>query len=95
MVINMRNWEGKLVEMEVPNKHLFLGSCKGVALMPRGSKDGHICFLVLTEDDGNWFVSTNSSSSFWIDDLIKQLTRAKKWMKKNALKEGCGHRFKP
>ena len=51
----------------------FLGSCKGVELIRRGENDNHICFDILTEDDGNWFSSKEPSSSFWIKDLIEQL----------------------
>ena len=59
----------------------FKGECKGVRLVPRGANDNHICIEILTEDDGNWFESNQSFSSYWIDDLIEQLTLAKQYMK--------------
>jgi hypothetical protein len=46
-------------EIEVPDEHLFLGRCKGVALVPRGKDDPHVCIYICTEDDGNWFISSN------------------------------------
>ena len=58
----------------------FKGECKGIRLFPRGVNDNHICIVILTEDDGNWFVSDHYFSSFWTDDLIKQLQLAKAYM---------------
>ena len=51
----------------------FLGACKGVRLVKRGPDDPHICLLILTEDDDNWFPSKEPFSSFWLDDLLVQL----------------------
>lgn len=82
--------------LEVLEEYLFLGGCQGVALIPRGENDNHICFLIVTEDDGNWFASKNSSSSFWLEDLEHQLKKAKDWMDNNADPDpdGFGYRFK-
>jgi len=85
-------YQNKIIE--VPEKHLFLGSCHGIALLPRGENDKHICFIILTEDDGLWFCSKNSSSSGWLGELILQLERAEKWLKKNAVGEVYGYRFR-
>uniref|UniRef100_A0A6M3LLD9 Uncharacterized protein n=1 Tax=viral metagenome TaxID=1070528 RepID=A0A6M3LLD9_9ZZZZ len=90
----MRLYESE-IETEVLDEHLFLGECAGIALIPRGPLDNHIMFIILTEDDGNWFVSNDGFSSFWLDDLHIQLNRAKKWMEKNATKDGdFGYKFK-
>jgi hypothetical protein len=59
----------------------FLGEQFGVSLTPRGDKDNHICFTILSEDDGSWFTKDVSASSYWIDDLIEQLQMAKRYMK--------------
>jgi hypothetical protein len=59
----------------------FKGHCKGVRLTPRGVNDNHICFEILTEDDGNWFTSDLYSSSHWCEDLITQLNLALEFMK--------------
>lgn len=59
----------------------FKGKCKGIKLIKRGENDNHICFQILTEDDGDWFVDgTNLASCYWIDDLIEQLQRAKAYI---------------
>jgi hypothetical protein len=59
----------------------FKGHCKGVRLVPRGVNDNHICFEILTEDDGNWFLSENSSSSHWCEELIAMMQMALEYMK--------------
>ena len=83
-------------ELFIKNDHLFLGSCAGIALTKRGPTDPHIMFLILTEDDENWFISNNGFSSFWIDDLEIQIKKAKEWMENNAIKDpsGFGYTFK-
>ena len=60
-------------------KITFKGRCKGVELIKRGINDNHICINILTEDDGNWFVSKSEIgfSSSWIDELIEQLQTLK------------------
>ena len=60
----------------------FLGVCKGVHLDKRGENDNHITVQILTEDDGNWFASEKGFSSYWIDDLINQLQKAKEFLEK-------------
>lgn len=86
-------------DIEIPNKHLFLGENQGVALIPRGPGDNHIIVVFLVEDDGNWSVSRNqvvSFSNFWIRDLMEQLQAAEQWMVTNAVKDpsGFGYCFK-
>jgi len=77
-------------------KQKFLGSQFAVALVDRGENDKHICFEIFGEDDGHWFRVGHGSSSFWIDDLIKQLQLAKEYMEKHEAKDkdGYGHEFK-
>lgn len=84
---------GKMV-FDVPEKHLFLGTCHGIALVPRGKNDNHICFYILTEDDGVWFVSNNMGSTYWLHDLKKQLQQVEKWLSENAIKVDYGYMFK-
>lgn len=58
----------------------FKGECKGVRLSARGAGDDHICLQILTEDDEQWFASSQPFSSSWIDELIEQLQRTKLWL---------------
>ena len=81
-------------------KITFKGRCKGVELIKRGINDNHICINILTEDDGNWFVSKSEIgfSSSWIDELIEQLQNAKKYIETQEpdMYEGrqYGYKFK-
>lgn len=77
----------------IPNQHLFLGECKGVGLVPRGNNDNHILVLILTEDDGDWFISESGFSSFWIEDLKEQLQAAADWMERHATKDPSGYGY--
>lgn len=101
MIIHDKDWENNPVELHIGNEHTFLGECTGIALVPRGVGDGHIkgdhiTYLILVEDDGNWFVSRYPVSIYWLDDLEKQIKQVKVWLKRNAVKEknGYGYRFK-
>ena len=96
MIIYGKNWKNENIELDVPHDHLFLGTCEGIALVPRSKTDNHICFIILTEDDGYWYFGTNSysTSSFWLDDLQIEIGKAKKWMEQNAEKEQYGYKFK-
>lgn len=80
---------------QIPIKS-FRGSCFGVNLVKRGPDDPHICFQIIVEDDENWFDREQSNgSSFWIDELIEQLTAAKQYMNANTLPDGqYGFKFK-
>ena len=79
----------------------FKGKCLGVRLYPRSSEDPHVCFELLTEDEGNWLLGLNGPSSFWLPDLITALSKARTWMNKNCIKEQaedgttCGYKFSP
>jgi hypothetical protein len=55
------------------------GVQSGVRLEARASGvlDKHIIVQLLGEDDGNWFKVGNGISSFWLDDLIEVLQKAK------------------
>lgn len=94
MELFRRNELGEIHTIEAKEEHLFLGVCCGIALVPRGKSDNHICFIILTEDDGNWFVTNNLLSTHWLPDLEKQLEYAKSWLIKNAEKDSYGYRFK-
>ena len=62
----------------------FFGELHGVRLVWRGPKDPHICFEILSEDDGHWFYSNGSASTSWLPLLIKVLKYANQWMIKNC-----------
>ena len=72
-------------------KHLmeFKGGQFGIRLHPRGPGDPHVCFRILSEDDDFWHETDVDASSAWIDDLIRQLTAAKKRMARMK-KSRCG-----
>jgi len=87
-------------EIDIPNNHCFLGECCGVALVPRGEKDNHILFVILGEDDEQWFLQSydgkyncHGTSSYWMDDLLEQLNQAKAWLKRNAEKDPSGYGY--
>lgn len=69
----------------------FRGECQGVGLQKRGPDDNHVCFIILTEDDGYWFVTKwpeQGTSSYWLPELIDCLEQAKDWLHRNAEKDG-------
>ena len=59
----------------------FKGECIGVRLVRRGTKDKHICFNMLIEDDEFWSETNFQVSSAWIDETIEQLKLAKEYMR--------------
>lgn len=71
-------------DSKTPTIALFLGDCSGIRLVWRMENDPHVCFEVLSEDDGHWFIRSDSSSSYWMPDLMKALKAAEKWMKANC-----------
>jgi hypothetical protein len=74
----------------------ILGQQFGIEFRKRGLDDSHVCLFLLTEDDEYWHQVGNGFSSFWLDDLINQLTAAKKYMRDNCEPDkGGGFRFKP
>ena len=72
----------------------FFGSQSGVLLINRGINDNHICFLIIAEDDGNWFTSENSMSTFWLSDLKQVLCEVEVWLNAFATKTKWGWEFK-
>ena len=73
----------------------FKGRCMGVRLVPRDANDPHVCFELLTEDDGFWLSGVSCPSSYWLPDLIQVLSKARTWMNKNCVKTEYGWDFKP
>jgi hypothetical protein len=63
---------------------VFLGACCGIGLKKRGDGDPHVVFYFLVEDDGNWFVSQNGLSSFWVFDFNRVWSEAQSWMRENC-----------
>lgn len=79
----LQPWE-HVSEKVKPYKKIFLGGQFGIVLKNRGENDNHVCFQILNEDDGNWFISETGTSSSWLDDLKYVLTETEKWIKKNC-----------
>ena len=82
----------------------ILGKCLGVEFVARGEhsvseyvgkeKDKHIVIQLLVEDDGIWHKVGNGFSSFWLDDLIEVLNKARKILDTMPEDNGVGHKFK-
>lgn len=68
----------------------------GVRLEPREDGDNHVCVQIISEDDGNWSESGEYFSSFWLNDLIDVLIKARRLMEKKCKKQkvGFGYEFK-
>ena len=64
---------------------IIFGSQFAIRLVARGPNDNHICYEILHEDDGNWFLSEASTSSYWLPDLINVCKQTEEWMKANAV----------
>ncbi len=73
----------------------FLGVCHGVGLSWRGPRDKHVCFTIFSGDDGHWYTSENSASSFWLPEVIRLLQEAQAWIEQNCRhsKDKCGWTF--
>ena len=84
MEVDINTKFNETLPVDIPDEYLILGECSGVALLPRGSEDDHICFIILSEDDGHWFQSHSGWSSYWLEDVRKQMERAEAWCKVNA-----------
>ncbi len=71
----------------------FLGNCMGVEITHRGPGDGHACFKILVEDDGNWLEKAHMSS-FWLDELVEMLHMAHHYMEENLEPDAYGYKFR-
>lgn len=72
---------------------LFKESTIGVKLSERGFNDSHILFSLLIEDDDSWHETTFNVSSSFIDETIKVLKKAKKYMEKQTKDVNFGYKF--
>jgi hypothetical protein len=56
-----------------------------VGLHERTRVDRHVCFTILSKDDGNWFIEGDGgSSSYWLADVAGVLAEAMVWCKENC-----------
>lgn len=69
---------------------VIMGGQFAIGLYKRGDDDKHVCVDIVHEDDGNWFLSENGFSSYWLPELQKLLEEAADWMKKNCLEDKVG-----
>jgi len=69
-----------LFEENLPVIETFKGTCCGVVLYQRAEGDPHICFDILGEDDGNWFLARNGASTCWLYDLQIQMGLAMNYL---------------
>jgi hypothetical protein len=77
-------------------EHAIFHRCHGIVFQKRGQGDPHVCVLTITEDDGNWFISTSSRgfSSYWLPKYIELLQEAQKWLEENCDDDSHGWRFR-
>ena len=71
-------------------EHSILGDCHGVLFIRRGKNDPHVCVQPITEDDGNWFLSSNPFSSFWLPEYIRVMKWAQDWLEEECDKDPSG-----
>lgn len=72
----------------------------GVGLVNRGRNDNHVCYVLLSCDDGAWSVSSGASSSYYIPELVMLLAVVNEWIETNCAPDmydgrQYGWRFKP
>lgn len=67
------------------------GECVGVRFVRRGPSDPHICLCLLIEDDEIWHETDFEVSSYWIDDMIDTLVRAKARLRRVATTSPDGY----
>lgn len=72
------------------NKVTFKGEMFGVEIRDRGENDTHKVVTLLGEDDEFWHRIT-TFSSYWIDDLIRQLEITKAHLEKHSHKGKHGY----
>jgi hypothetical protein len=60
-------------------KRQYKGEFFGVDISEKKDSKFNICLM--TEDDGHWtYIEDHTFDSIWIDDLITQLEKAKKYV---------------
>ena len=86
----------KEIKATLGARHVIFGSQFGIAFLQRGENDPHICLSILSEDDGNWFISKEDWSSFWLLDLQSVVLRTYEYLTKhcNIDRDGFGFEFK-
>lgn len=84
----------KYFDPETPELTYDVG---GIDFVERGQNDKHVCITLFDEDDG-YFWEISNFSSFWLDDMIDLLQRAKSELETNTErfeKDGeWGYKFK-
>lgn len=77
----------------LPIVHVVKGGCMGVAIHYRGPNDPHLCFALLSEDDENWFLKSNSgspsASTAWLEEMVEVLEMAQYWMEEHCERDGA------
>ena len=70
--------------------HVIYGKLSGVCIHTLRTDDNNLYFTMLCEDDGGWFVSSDTISAFWLNDTRKVLRETDLWLKRNAIKGQWG-----
>lgn len=75
--------------MAVKTSIVFNGECIRVHLDPRGVDDDRVMVSIFVKYDENWFKRVEVSS-YWIDEMIAQLQKAKKYMDESCIPDVDG-----
>ena len=72
------------------------GKCHGIGLRERSTNklDKHVCFQILSEDDGHWWYEENFSSSHWLLEMIELLEEAHQYLRKHCEMDICSQNGK-
>lgn len=72
-------------------KHLILGDCHGIGFHARSHENNDVMVVLLTEDDGQWFASTDTTSGFdsaWMPEYVELMKEGLKWLEENCDRPG-------
>jgi hypothetical protein len=96
-MIVYHDWKNDCITWEhgVDFEDCVMGAIHGVLFRKRGENDNHVALWHMIEDDGTWHVGefSGSTSSAWIDDLVKVYQKAQKWLVDNCDRDPSGHGY--
>lgn len=75
---------------DIEFRKVFKGRQLGIGLSEREPGDLHVIVTLLSSDDGNWFVSENGFSAYWLKDLEEVLEEVQVYLEKACTKSKFG-----